>query len=193
MIYGYARVSTHGQAHDGNSLEAQKEALIEHGAKKIYEDSFTGTTTQRPKLEKLLHIIKDGDTLVVTKLDRIARSLNQGSELINALINRGITVNILNLGVLDNTPSSKLIRNIFLAFAEFERDMIVERTQEGRRISGNLGGRPPKFNKSQRDHAVELLKNHSYSEVAEMTGFSKSTLFREVRKRKAKADKKRKN
>lgn len=187
MIYGYARVSTYAQAHDGNSLDAQRKLLIEHGAEKIYEDHFTGTTTHRPALEKLLSVITSGDTIIVTKLDRIARSLSQGNDLITDLINRGITVNILNLGVLDNTPSSKLVRNIFLAFAEFERDLIVERTQEGRRISGNLGGRPPKFNKAQRDHAVELLKDHSYNEVAEMTGISKSTLLREVQKRKQKS------
>jgi DNA invertase Pin-like site-specific DNA recombinase len=184
MIYGYARVSTRGQAAEGNSLEAQERVLAEHGAKKIFKDSFTGTTTDRPELDKLLERITSGDTLIVTKLDRIARSLSQGNDLITSLINRGVTVNILNLGLMDNTPSSKLIRNIFLAFSEFERDMIVERTQEGRRISGNLGGRPRKYSKTQLDHAMNLLSDHSYHQVEAMTGISKSTLIRESNRRK---------
>lgn len=184
MIYGYARVSTRGQATEGNSLEAQERILKEHGAERIYKDSFSGTSIHRPELEKLLKDVKTGDTIVVTKLDRIARSLSQGNDLITSLINKGITVNILNLGKLDNTPASKLVRGIFLAFAEFERDMIVERTQEGRRISGNLGGRPRKYTKAQMDHSMDLLKTHSYHQVEEMTGISKSTLIRAVRRQK---------
>lgn len=135
MIYGYARVSTKGQARNGNSLEAQQEVLRANGAEKIYADSFTGTKINRPELDKLLKALKSGDTLIVTKLDRIARSLTQGSTLVNSLINKGIKVNILNIGIMDNTPSSKLIRNIFFSFAEFERDMIVERTQEGKAVA----------------------------------------------------------
>lgn len=185
MIYGYARVSTRGQATEGNSLESQERVLREHGAEKIYKDSFTGTSIHRPELDKLLKIVRSGDTIIVTKLDRIARSLSQGNDLITSLINRGVVVNILNIGIMDNTPSSKLIRGIFLSFAEFERDMIVERTQEGRRISGNLGGRPRKYSKTQLDHAMELLDEHSYHQVEEMTGISKSTLIREVKRRKS--------
>lgn len=79
MIYGYARVSTKNQAKDGNSLEAQEKALRAAGASKIYADAFTGTKTERPEFEKLLHILKEGDTLAVTKLDRFAKSMAQGS------------------------------------------------------------------------------------------------------------------
>lgn len=86
MIYGYARVSTRGQAKDGNSLENQEAILKEHGAEVIYSDSVTGRNLDRPNLKKLLSEIKEGDTLIVTKLDRIARSLTQGSELVNHLI-----------------------------------------------------------------------------------------------------------
>ncbi|MDR1689538.1 MAG: recombinase family protein, partial [Clostridiales bacterium] len=135
MLYGYCRVSTKGQAKDGNSLEAQEKALKEAGATIIFCDSFTGTKSDRPELSKLLQSLHSGDTLIVTKLDRIARSLSQGSELVNNLIHNDIRVNILNIGVMDNTPSSKLIRNIFFAFSEFERDMIIERTQEGKAIA----------------------------------------------------------
>lgn len=82
MVYGYARVSTRGQAKDGNSLEAQENALRSAGATKIYADAFTGTRTKRPELDKLMSVLQSGDTLIVTKLDRIARSATQGIELI---------------------------------------------------------------------------------------------------------------
>ncbi len=135
MKYGYARVSTKGQARDGNSLESQEKALKEAGAEKIYMDAFTGTKAHRPELDKLIKVLSDGDMLIVTKLDRIARSTIQGIELIESLLNKGVVVHVLNIGIMDNTPTGRLIRNIFLAFAEFERDMIVERTQEGKAIA----------------------------------------------------------
>lgn len=182
MIYGYSRVSTKGQAKDGNSLESQEKALREAGANKIYTDAFTGTKTDRPEFDKLLAEIKAGDTLVVTKLDRFARSMAQGSELVSELIDRGIRVYILNIGILDNTPASKLIRNVFFAFAEFERDMIVERTQEGKAIAKQnpefREGRPKKYSKKQVEHALGLLRDHSYRQVEDLTGISKSTLIR---------------
>ena len=192
MIYGYARVSTKGQAKDGNSLESQIEILRENGAVEIYSDSFTGTKTDRPEFNKLLEVLKAGDTLMVTKLDRFARSMTQGSELVNELINKGIKVNILNIGMMDNTPASKLIRNIFFSFAEFERDMIVERTQEGKAIAktkeGFKEGRPKKHTREQLDHALAMLTinggNKSYKEVERLLGISKSTLIRENNKRK---------
>ena len=134
MIYGYARVSTKGQAKDGNSLEAQEKTLRENGATVIFYDAFTGTKVDRPELNKLMGMLREGDTLVVTKLDRLGRSLSKTSELITELIERGITINILNLGVLSNSSVNTLMRNVLLAFAQFERDMIVERTTEGKAI-----------------------------------------------------------
>lgn len=187
MIYGYARVSTKGQAKDGNSLEAQEKALRESGANEIYVDAFTGTKTDRPEFDKLMNKIQKGDTLIVTKLDRFARSMSQGSELVSDLIERGIKVYILNIGVMDNTPSSKLIRNVFFAFAEFERDMIVERTMEGKAIAKQnpdfREGRPKKYSRKQIEHALELLESNSYKQVEDMTGISKSTLIRAKKKR----------
>lgn len=110
----------------------------------------------------------------------------QGSVLVSDLIEKGIKVYILNIGVMDNTPSSKLIRNVFFAFAEFERDMIVERTMEGKAIAKQnpdfKEGRPKKFSRKQIDHALELLNNNSYTQVAELTGISKSTLIRAKKK-----------
>lgn len=186
MIYGYARVSTKGQAKDGNSLESQEQQLREAGAVEICSDSFTGTKMDRPELDKLMKKLCEGDTLIVTKLDRIARSMTQGSELITELIEKGIRVHILNIGVMDNTPASKLIRNIFFAFAEFERDMIVERTQEGKSIArsknGFREGRPKSYTDTQINMALDLLKEHSYTEVEKMTKISKSTLIRAMRK-----------
>ena len=187
MIYGYARVSTKGQAKDGNSLEAQEKALRESGANEIYVDAFTGTKTDRPEFDKLMDKIQKGDTLIVTKLDRFARSMTQGSELVSDLIEKRIKVYILNIGVMDNTPSSKLIRNVFFAFAEFERDMIVERTMEGKAIAKQnpdfREGRPKKYSRKQIEHALELLKSNSYKQVEDMTGISKSTLIRAKKKR----------
>lgn len=195
MIYGYARVSTKGQAKEGNSLEQQEKVLKENGAIEIYKDSFTGTKIERPGFDKLIETVLPGDTLIVTKLDRIARSMTQGSKLVTDLINKGIKVNILNIGVMDNTPSSKLIRNIFFAFAEFERDMIIERTAEGKAVAkqkeGFKEGRPKKYSPIQLNNAMSMLSinggNCSYNEVAEITNISKSTLIREVRNIKYKS------
>lgn len=182
MIYGYGRVSTKGQAKDGNSLEAQERLLKEHGAEVIYMDSFTGTKMTRPEFDKLLEELKAGDTLVVAKLDRFARSVSQASGLITKLIDEGIRVDVCNLGILDNSSMSTLMRNILLSFAQFERDMIVERTQEGKAIARQnpdfREGRPKKFSNAQISHALELLNEYSYKQVEQMTGISKSSLIR---------------
>lgn len=195
MIYGYCRVSTNGQAKDGNSLEAQEQALGNAGATEIYKDAFTGTKADRPQFEKLINeVLKSGDTLIVTKLDRFARSMAQGSQLVDDLIKKGITIHILNIGIMDNTPTSKLIRNIFFAFAEFERDMIVERTQEGKSVARAKAeaegkefkdGRKKVYDTERLDHALELLKKEklSYTQVTKLTGISKSTIIRHKRKK----------
>lgn len=135
MIYGYARVSTAGQARDGNSLEAQRKALTEAGAKEIFCDAFTGTKASRPEFNKLLEQLKEGDTVIVTKLDRFARSALQGLTVLQELSEKGVTLHVLNMGLFDNSPNGKLMRTIFLAFAEFERDQIIQRTAEGKAIA----------------------------------------------------------
>lgn len=185
MIYGYIRVSTVKQANEGNSLEGQTKLLLENGVpqENIYQDAYTGTKADRPQFNKLLNELKEGDTLVVTKLDRFARSMIEGSKIVNDLIEKGVKVNVLNIGLMDNTPASKLIRNIFFSFAEFERDMIVERTLEGKQIKMETDvdatlGRPKKFKKAQRDTALQLLEDYSYNEVAKRTGISRRTLIR---------------
>ena len=182
LIFGYARVSTSGQARDGNSLEVQINALQEAGAEKIFSDIFSGSKNDRPELDKLLKIIQSGDTLIITKLDRIARSLIQGIQLLENLNDRGIIIDVLNMGIIDSSPTGKLIRNIMLSFSEFERDMIIQRTQEGKAIARQnpnfRDGRPKKFSRAQINHALELLQTHSYKQVAAMTGISRATLGR---------------
>lgn len=189
MKFGYIRVSTRKQARDGNSLEAQREALTAAGAEKIYTDAFTGTKMERPEWDKLRAHLRRGDVLIVTRLDRLARSVSQASGLITDMIDEGITINVLNLGVLSNDSVNTLLRNVLLSFAQFERDMIVQRTQEGKAVARATDpnfreGRPPKFDTEQLDHAMELLENHSYAQTAKLTGISKSTLIRERKRRK---------
>lgn len=135
MKYGYARVSTAGQARDGNSLEAQRKELIEAGAEVIFSDAFTGTITERPEFQKMLAELKEGDTVIVTKLDRFARSALQGLTVLEDLSQKGVVLHVLNMGLFDNTPTGKLMRTVFLAFAEFERDMILQRTSEGKAVA----------------------------------------------------------
>lgn len=162
MIIGYARVSTKGQANDGNSLEAQEKELIARGASKVYKEAFTGTTMDRPVLNEVLGTLSEGDTLMFCKLDRVARTADDGNRFVNELLGKGIYVHILNMGLMDNTPNGQLMRHIFLAFAEFERAMIVERTQAGKAIAkqkeGFKEGRPKiKYPKEQVDMIKTLL------------------------------------
>ena len=165
MIYGYARVSTTKQAKDGNSLEAQEKLLKENGAVKIYRDAFTGTKTDRPQLNELIDILVEGDVVIVSKLDRLGRSLSKTSELITELIDKGVTINILNLGVLNNGSMNTLLRNVLLAFAQFERDMIVERTSEGKAVKRERG---------------ELIEGRPVIEVPDFTKFFEKTKHGEL-------------
>ncbi|MEC2056176.1 recombinase family protein [Peribacillus psychrosaccharolyticus] len=181
MKYGYARVSTVSQ-----DLAAQLQALEKEGCEKIYSEKFTGTKSDRPQFQELLSLLQVGDTLVVTKLDRFARSTVDALKTIKSLFEKGVKVHILNMGLVENTPTGKLIFSVMSAFAEFERDMIVERTQEGKAIAklreDFREGRPKKFSKKQIEHALQLLESNSYKQVENMTGISKSTLIRAKRK-----------
>ena len=100
MVYGYARVSTTGQARDGNSLEAQENALRQAGAERIYRDVYSWKPERRPQLDRLLKVIDYGDKLIITRLDRIARSLIQGVQLLETLNEKGVIVEVLNMGVI---------------------------------------------------------------------------------------------
>lgn len=185
MRYGYARVSTRGQV-KGNSLAEQRQQLMKSGCEEVIEEQYTGTTTERPQLDALLTRLNAKDMLMVTKLDRLARSATEGANIIKELTDKGIRVSILNMGDVDERPQGRLMLHILLAFAEFERDMIVERTQAGKAIArtkkGFREGRPP-IDKVRKDAAVDMVINggKSYKEASTAVGISKSTLARAIR------------
>jgi DNA invertase Pin-like site-specific DNA recombinase len=185
VIYGYARTSSPNQK-DNNSKEVQRDELIRAGAQKIIYENYTGTKLDRPKFSALIKSLQSGDTLIVTKLDRFARAMDAAA-LINELVNRGVRVHILNMGVMDTTPFGELSVNMMSAFAKYERDMIVERTQAGIAKKRELEpdwkeGRPrgeypdfPKFHKKQKDGLITVV-----DACAEM-GISRSQWYRLVR------------
>lgn len=190
MKRGYIRVSTKGQT-KGTSIDDQRTTLEAEGCTSIYTDTYTGATVERPELQRLLADLESGDTLVVTKMDRIARTETEAYDLVMSLLQRDVRVHILNLGLVEDTPTGRLITHIMLAFAEFERDLIRERMQGGRAYKRATDpnyreGRKPKYAHAQLDHAMELLRTRSYTDVSAMTGISRSTLTREARRRKAK-------
>ena len=190
MNYGYARVSTTKQMTNGNSLEDQERILKEAGAEIIVKDAYTGTKMDRPAFTKLMQEIKKGDRLIVAKLDRFARTVVEGVAVIRELMEKGVTVQILNMGTVENTPTGKVTLSVMMAFAEFERDMIVERTQAGKAIARANGvrvdGRPKKFNPDKVQEALNLIESgKSYTKVESLTNISKSTLIRAMRERKA--------
>lgn len=185
MFYGYCRVSSKGQQ-DNNSFEQQEqEILSKYDGAKIFKEQFTGTTTHRPILEGLLACLQPNDTLIVTKLDRLARTTTEGIDLIQGLFNRNISVHVLNVGLLENTNMGRFFITTLLAVAELERNLILERTQNGKAIAKQRDdfreGRPKLYSPKQMQHALELLQDHSYKQVVELTGISKSTLIRAKR------------
>ncbi len=183
-VYGYARVSTKGQ-----ELEVQIEALEKENVEHIYQEKFTGTSTDRPQLQELIETLQEGDKLVVTKLDRLARNTKEGIDLVESLFAKGVKVHVLNVGLLEDTNMGRFFITTLLAVAEMERNMIIERTQEGKAIAKQnpnyREGRKPTYTKAQLDHAMKLKETHSFSQVEEATGISMSTLKREAKKRKA--------
>lgn len=190
MIYGYARVSTAGQAQHGGSLEDQEARLLEAGAQEIVKDAFTGTKMERPAFSQLMDRLQSGDVLIVSKLDRFARTAAEGAQTIQTLLSRGVVVQVLNMGRIDNSPMGKLMVTMLLAFAEFERDMIIERTQTGKAVARSKGvrvdGRPKKYSPDKMRYALDMLDaGNTYSQVEDVTGISKSTLIRARREQRA--------
>ena len=141
MKYGYARVSSLVQL-KGNSLEEQRQELLQAGVlpENIVEEQYSGKTTDRPLFKELISRLQPGDELICCKLDRFARNAEDGLRTVRELVERGVTVDILNLGRIDNKATGKLILTIMLAFAEFERNMILERTAAGRAIARTKAG-----------------------------------------------------
>lgn len=186
MIYGYTRVSTRKQT-EGYGLEVQRNEIIsKYPTATIVEELYTGTKLDRPLFNDLLNKLKEGDILIVSKLDRFARNTVEGIKVVEKLFQLKVAIHILNIGLLEDTPMGRFFLTTMLAVAELERNMIVERTQTGKELARLRNdyheGRPKKFTQEELDNAVFLLSFHSYREVIAITSISKSTL---VRARKA--------
>lgn len=184
MLIGYARVST-----DKQNLKLQKDALKAAGCEKIFKDVGSGSRVkdERPGLSKALKYIRKGDTLVVWMLNRLARSLKQLIELVNELQERNVGLKSIQESIDTTTSGGKLIFHMFGALAEFERDVIRERTKAGLAAAGargRSGGRPEKLNKKQVALAKKLHKDKSYSiaDICRTLGISKATLYRYLEK-----------
>ncbi len=181
MKYGYIWVSIKQQ-----ELDVQQEQLRRMGCEIIYCETMSCSKIVRQEFQKLLSEIQSGDTLVVTKLNSLGRSIREALSIIEALFQKGININILNLGIIEDTPTGKLILITCSAFADFEACLTSERMAEGkflaRKRPGYKEGRPKKYADDQLDLAMKELKEHSYSQVAKSTGISKSTLVRYRRK-----------
>ena len=179
-VYGYARVSTNGQ-----DLKEQVSELISAGveSKKVFSEKFTGTTTKRPEFEKLMNQVNSGDTIVVTKLDRFARNTREALDTIEPLLDDDVTIRVLNLGTIENTPMGRMILRTLLSVAEMERDMIVERTQAGKAYAKAnkptyREGRPKRMITPHYQAIYDYLQDHSYAETGKAFNVSKATIYR---------------
>src|SRR6266700_2348379 len=182
MKIGYIRVSKHEQ-----NEALQRDALKEAGCEKYFSDVITGSKFERKGLEQLLAFARSGDTVIVWKLDRLGRSLKDLIETLNLLNNRGVNFISLTESIDTTTPAGKLIFHLMGALAEFERDLIRERTNAGlvaARARGRVGGRPRRASDGKVALARHLYQdpNHSVAEICSMLGISRSTFFRYVKK-----------
>jgi DNA invertase Pin-like site-specific DNA recombinase len=182
MKVGYTRVSKQEQ-----NEALQKDALKEAGCEKYFSDKMTGSKFERKGLEELLAFVRPGDTVIVWKLDRLGRSLKDLIETLNLLKDRGVDFISLTEKIDTTTPGGKLIFHLMGALAEFERDLIRERTNAGlaaARARGRVGGRPKKLMTNGNVALARQLfadPNHSISEICSTLEISRSTLYRYVR------------
>ena len=177
MLIGYARIST-----DDQNLALQRDALAAAGCEKVYEDRISGARAERPGLALALEVARAGDTLVVWRLDRLGRSLKDLIALAERLEQRKAGLRSLKEALDTTSSGGRLIFHMFGALAEFERDLIRERTQAGlsaARARGRLGGRPKLLTPEKRKLAVQLYraKEHSIAEICRLMGISKPTLY----------------
>jgi DNA invertase Pin-like site-specific DNA recombinase len=183
MKIGYARVSTQDQ-----NLELQLDALRADGCEKLFEDKASGTRTARPGLDKALEHAREGDTIVVWRLDRLGRSLKHLIEVVSGLQERGVGFRSLRESIDTTNSGGKLIFHVFGALAEFERDLIQERTQAGlaaARARGRKGGRPKKLTKAKTQLLYRLYdeREHTVAEICKILGISKPTLYKYLERR----------
>lgn len=180
MLIGYARVSTEDQV-----LDLQTDALHAAGCERVYDDVVSGSTTSRPGLDQALDMLRGGDVLVVWKLDRVGRSLKHLVELVTDLEERGVGFRVLTGDIDTTTPAGRLVFHLFAALAEFERDLIRERTMAGlkaARTRGRVGGRRPKMTPKKVRLAMTLLADRTLTllEICETLEVSKWTLYNYV-------------
>src|SRR5271154_7078716 len=180
MLIGYARVSTVDQ-----NLALQRDALTEAGCAKIFTEQVSGAVTDRPALHDALEFARSGDTLIVWKPDRLARSMKQLIETVEALRVRGIGFRSLTEALDTTTAQGRLVFHMFGALAEFERSLIRERTQAGlaaARRAGRTGGRPPKLTDDDIEAAKAMLANPdiAVTQIAQRLGVSPATLYRYI-------------
>ena len=185
MNIGYARVSTLEQ-----NLDLQQDALKQAGCKRVYLDKLSGALAQRPGLEQMKDALREGDTLVVWRLDRLGRSLKELVAWVAYLDERKVGLKSLHESIDTTTSSGTLIFHVFAALAEFERNLTRERTRAGlaaARARGKQGGRPKALRPDKRKLAVDLYleKKLSVKTICEMMSISKPTLYSYVRSRQA--------
>jgi DNA invertase Pin-like site-specific DNA recombinase len=184
MNIGYARVSTHDQ-----NLGLQEDALKREDCKEIFNDVASGVKTDRPGLEEALAYLRKGDTLVVWKLDRLGRSIQHLIQTVKALSERKIGFKSLQENIDTTTSGGKLIFHIFSALAEFERDLIGERTQAGlkaARARGRLGGRPSLLDNRQINRMIEMYdeQKNTVAEICKIYSISRPSFYNYLKKRK---------
>lgn len=178
MIIGYARVST-----DDQSLDSQTDALSAAGAERVFADKISGSRRARPELDKMLEQLRDGDVVAVTKYDRLARSLKDLLEIVEAIRERGAGFRSLAEDIDTTTPAGRLVFHVFASIAQFERERISERTREGlesARKRGRIGGRPPALSATQKDEVRRMRDEdqRSISEIARLFKVSERTVRR---------------
>ena len=184
MKIGYARVSTADQ-----HLRMQEDALKSAGCEEIYSDVISGVKSQRPGLDKALSYLREGDTLVVWKLDRLGRSIQHLIQTVNALLDKKIGFKSLQENIDTATSGGKLIFHIFSALAEFERDLIQERTQAGlkaARVRGKMGGRPPLLDTRQINRMIEMYdeQKNTVAEICKIYDISRPSFYNYLKNRK---------
>ena len=178
MMIGYARVSTNDQ-----NLDAQLDALKGVGAQRIYSDKISGSLRKRPELDRLLDQLRDGDVIVVTKYDRLARSLRDLLDIVESIKERGAGFRSLAEDIDTTTPAGRLVFHVFASIAQFERERISERTKEGleaARKRGRVGGRPPALSAVQREEVKRMrdVDGRTLSEIAQLFKVSTKTVRR---------------
>lgn len=184
---GYARVST-----DEQDTALQRDALVKSGVNEIYEEKASGKNTARPELAACLKSLRPGDTLVVWRLDRLGRSLTDLVRIVTELEQRGVGFESLTEKIDTGSATGKLVFHMFAALAEFERNLIRERTQAGlaaARARGRVGGRKPKLSAADRSMLLALMndRNAKPDEIAKRFGIGRATLYRVWNEEKGKA------